>query len=73
MGRVVRVDPGHLKSITQANTAIATSVIKLSELARQVETKEPDVARLLREQIDSLLKSADAIQTSVETTIREAS
>ena len=68
MGKSVLVDTDEMKRILNANSAIASSVIALSDLAAKLPAGED--ADTLRVELDKVLDSAQAIQNSVTVVIK---
>ena len=68
MGKSVLVDTDEMKRILSANSAIASSVIALSDLAAKLPAGAD--ADALRAELDKVLDSAQAIQHSVTVVIK---
>jgi hypothetical protein len=68
MGKSVVVDTDEMKRILSANSAIASSVIALSNLASRLPDGEE--ADALRSDLDKVLGSARAIQDTVDVVIK---
>jgi hypothetical protein len=67
MGKSILVDTDEMKRILSANSAIASSVIALTELASKLPAAD---ANILRVELDKVLDKAQLIQKSVDVVIK---
>lgn len=67
MGKIV-VDTSEMKHIASANSAIASSVVTLSGM---LDHLDGPASQQLRDELEKMLASAETIQKTVDTVIRE--